>query len=153
MSSRWAVGWLVVLTACGPAPDEVGPLRVSCDAPAPPDTTAVQVQLDPAAAKADGRILLRVDSLASPEGPELNADSGFVVQAFARTGPGYGCATISPVGAWVWGPETTLTRSWIHVKSDRPVRLNVWTPDGRVVATANSDPGRAVDPITWRATQ
>jgi len=153
MSRIGVLAGLLVLGACGPGPAPGAPLQVSCDAPTPEDSTAIQVQLDPVAVQAGGRILLRVDSLASPEGPKLNADSGFVVQAFGRTGPGYGCATIAPVGAWVWGPEATLTRSWIHVKSDRPVRVNVWAPDGRVVATAGSGPGLAVEPITWEATR
>jgi hypothetical protein len=148
-SHRWSLLLTLLIAACIRAPEPDGPLSVACNAPSPPDTTAILVILSDESLDAGGRILLRADSLASQEGPIFDAPSGFLVQAFATTGPGYGCASIAPVGAFVRGPGRTLERAWIHVKTDLPVVVTLRSEEGEVVKTVVATPGKAVDPITW----
>jgi hypothetical protein len=143
--------FIVVLvgSACAPPVEQDGPISVACDAPSPIDTTTVHVVLAEPARVNGGRILVRVDSLASLEGPIFNADEGFLIQAFATVGPGYGCASIVPVGGIVRGPGRTLERAWIHVKTDLPVHVVVRAEGGAVIAEAYATPGELVEPVTW----
>jgi hypothetical protein len=136
-------------SACATPEAPNGPIAVACDAPSPSDTTSVQVVLSAQASAEGGRILVRVDSLASREGPIFHAPTGFLIQAFAAVGPGYGCASIIPVGAVVRGPGRTLERAWIHVKTDLPVHVSVESPSGEVVTAVVATPGFLVEPLNW----
>jgi hypothetical protein len=149
LSSRWVLFVAIFGAACAAPVAEEGPLVVACDTPSPVDTTTIYVLLDDPARDQSGRILVRVDSLSSQEGPLFDAEAGFLVQAFSTVGPGYGCASILPVGAVVRGPGRSLERAWIHVKTDLPLHVVVRTLAGDVVAEARSLPGDLVEPLTW----
>ena len=139
----------LAVSGCDNPVEHDGPIAVACDAPSPADTTAIHVVLADEARIGGGRILVRVDSLASQVGPIFDSPTGFLIQAFAAVGPGYGCASIIPVGATVSGPGHSLERAWIHVKTDLPVHVIVESQEGRVITQVVAEPGTLVEPLTW----
>ncbi len=140
---------VLAVSACGTATEHDGPIAVACDAPSPADTTKIQVVLADDALLSGGRILVRVDSLASEEGPIFDSPSGILVQAFATVGPGYGCASIIPVGAMIRGPGHTMQRAWIHIKTDLPVHVVVRSEEGEIIVETVAAPESLVEPLTW----
>ena len=126
-------------------------VTVECNLPTHPDTTAVHVVLEPEAIERGGRLFVRVDSLRSGDGTRFDGDSGMLVQALVARGPAYGCATVSRVGAEVWAPGAALRRSWVHVKSNYPVRITLEGVDGTPLIHRLAFPGRAATPLEWSA--
>jgi hypothetical protein len=143
---------IFVLQACAaPAGDSAAGLSVSCGRPSPADTVSVHVVLEPEAQESGGRILVRVDSLQSDAGIRFDSETGFLVETFVTRGPAHGCASRIHGGARVWAPGPALSRSWILVKSDDPVRIVLEKRDGTRIGSHAAFPGERVDPIVWSA--
>ena len=143
---------MIGLAACRP-PDlpTDGIWTVSCDRPpGAGDTLEVTVVLDSLGEATPSELLVRLDSLQSTEGPNFDLESGFVAQVFLRAGPARGCANADLAGVEVWAPGDQLTKTWIHLKSDRPASVTVVRGDGSLVSgSVIAEVGKAVTPIRW----
>lgn len=151
--ARRSIICLVIgVAACRP-PDlpTDGLWTISCDRPpGAGDTLEVTVVVDSLGEATPSKLLVRLDSLHSTEGPNVNLESGVVAQVFLRAGPGRGCANANLAGVELWAPGNQLSKTWIHLKSDGPASVTVVRGDGSLVSgPVIAEVGKAVPPIRW----
>lgn len=138
--------------ACRPAAaPEVGFWMVRCDrAPGGGSALDVSVVVDSLGAATQSRLLVRLDSLHSTDGPQFDLPSGFIAQVFLRSGPGQGCANSDPASVELWAPGDQMAKTWMHLKSDRPASVTVVRGDGSIVSgPVMVEVGEVVPPIQW----
>lgn len=123
---------------------------MACDRPGAEDRLELTLVVDSVGAATPSELLVRLDSLGSSDGPRIELESGFAVQAFLRTGPGRGCANPEAGGAELRAGGDQLRKAWVHLKADVPASIRVVRGDGSPVAgPVTAEAGLAVPVIRW----